>query len=265
MNNPAIECRNLAIGYRKHRVAEGISLALYPATVTALLGPNGVGKSTLIKTLTGELRPLEGEVKIFGKPIEDYSGRELSRLLAIVTTDSVLAGGLRLRELVELGRQPHTGFLGILSAADRESVERAMKAVGICHKAADYVAELSDGERQKAMIAKALAQDTPIIVLDEPFSFLDVASRVEILALLNQIARKGGKCILYSSHDVSQAIRMTPDLILFAPSGSIISGSSERLIEQGSINKLFDNRNVVFSQRENDFVYYNPAGEADNS
>ncbi len=257
MNNerliPALEGEHLSIGYGDKAIASDISISIYPGDVVALLGPNGVGKSTLMKTLTGELKAFEGSVCIFGKNVIEFSRKELSRLLAIVTTDSILAGGLTVKELVALGRQPHTGFFGRMSASDRKVTADAMRKVGIDHKKDSYVAQLSDGERQKAMIAKALAQETAIIVLDEPFSFLDVAARIEILSLLKEIAM-GGKAVLFSSHDVSQALRMASIAILFTPEGELISGTPEQLIANNEMSRLFPHRKVVFSDEAKDFI-----------
>lgn len=252
----SISASDLSIGYKNRPIATGLSLEVNPGEVTALLGPNGAGKSTLIKTITGELSPIKGRVELFGRPLESYSRKELAKTLAIVTTEPIQAGGLTVRELVGLGRQPHTGFFGRLSETDARSVESAMKRVGISHKATSYVAELSDGERQKTMIAKAIAQDTPLIVLDEPFSFLDVGARIEILSLLLSIAATG-KAVLYSSHDVSQALRMATRVMLLTHDKSLVSGTPEQLMADGNIARLFDNENVVFSPTEKDFIAKN--------
>lgn len=245
---------DLAIGYKGKPVASDISLTLQRGKVTSLLGCNGVGKSTLLKTITGELPPVNGSVTLMGKDINSYSRRELSKLFTIVTTESVLAGGLKVRELVSLGRQPYTGLFGRLTKEDREITETAMKQAGILYKADSYIGELSDGERQKAMIAKAIAQDTPLIILDEPFSFLDVAARIEIMSLLNKLARDKDKAVLLSSHDVSQSLRMSDILWLMTPDKGIVAGTPEQLIESGMIEHLFDISGVRFSKSQNDFV-----------
>lgn len=158
--------------------------------LTCLLGPNGAGKSTLLRTLSAFQLPLEGELWLEGRPLRDYSEREKSRKIGVVLTDKTQAGGLTVYELVSLGRQPHTGFWGRLNREDHKLVEEALTAVGISHKAANYVAELSDGERQKVMIAKALVQECPLILLDEPTAFLDVVSRIEIMTLLHTCPRQ---------------------------------------------------------------------------
>ncbi len=252
----SISASGLSIGYKNNPIASDINLSVDTGDVTALLGPNGAGKSTLIKTLTGEIPPISGQVEILGKTLDSYSKKELAKMLAIVTTDPIQAGGLTVRELVGLGRQPHTGFFGRLSETDRKAVESAMSKTGISHKAEEYVAELSDGERQKTMIAKAIAQDTPVIVLDEPFSFLDVAARIEILSLLGSISATG-KAILYSSHDVSQALRMASKVMLFTRDRQLVCGAPSQVIANGDLAKLFDSESVVFSPTENDFIARN--------
>ena len=166
----------------------------------------------------------------------------------------------RIEELVGLGRQPHTGFLGRLDSSDREIVAEAMEAVGISHKAEKFVAELSDGERQKAMIARAVAQQTPVILLDEPTSFLDVASRVDVLQLLHRLAYNEGKAILLSSHDVSLSLSLSDRLWLLLPGGVIVDGQTEDLVLSGRLDELFLSRSVTFDMLTGEFVAVLPAG-----
>ena len=190
--------QGLSIGYRtgSHEsvVMQGLDLQLRGQRLTALLGRNGIGKSTLLRTIAGSQPALAGRVLFAGRGVEEYSQREMSRLLSLVYTDRTQTGGLTVRQLVSLGRYPHTGFLGRLDKHDKEVVENAMSATAIAHKATAFVAELSDGERQRAMIAKALAQETPVIVLDEPTAFLDVASRIEVMSLLHTPVSKTKPC-----------------------------------------------------------------------
>ena len=180
---PVIKTSDLSIGYilkggQKKRVHDALDLNLYPGEVTCLLGLNGAGKSTLLRTLCGFQPPLGGEIELMGKPLNSYSQGDFSRLVGVVLTEKTNAGGITVYELVSLGRHPYTGFFGQLRQEDRRIIEESLAAAGIAHKAYNYVSELSDGERQKAMIAKALAQQCPIILLDEPTAFLDVTSRI---------------------------------------------------------------------------------------
>lgn len=225
---PILTTRHLAIGYRDAKrdieVLRDIDIALYRGQVTCLLGSNGRGKSTLLRTLAATQPALAGTVVADGHDVSTLPKRRLARLLSIVTTDRTLAGALTVEELVSLGRQPHTGFLGRLSDADRQAVADAMTLAGIIAKRADYVANLSDGERQKAMIARALAQDTGIIMLDEPTAFLDVASKLDTMRLLRDIARREHKAVLLSSHDVALALIFSDSVVAIGPDGRTTQG-----------------------------------------
>ena len=210
---PAIETFDLEIGYllkgkKKKLVNEGLQLSLKPGEVTCLLGLNGAGKSTLLRTLCGFQKPLGGSIHLQGKPLTDYSQRLFSLTVGVVLTEKTNAGGITVYELVSLGRHPYTGFFGQLKKKDHEIIRQSLEAAGISHKAKNYVSELSDGERQKAMIAKALAQQCPLILLDEPTAFLDVTSRIETMVLLRKLAREQHKAILLSTHDLDLAIQM---------------------------------------------------------
>lgn len=243
---------NLSIGYKKSIVSD-ISVSL-PVGLTALVGRNGIGKSTLIKTLTGHLPPLRGEIILDNKNIKDYSKKELSRKISYISTDFNASGGLRVKEFVGLGRIPYTGFLGKLKGVDKLKIEEAMSILGIKSKADIFISNLSDGERQKAKIARCFAQETPVIIMDEPFSFLDVAARLELLALINQIGIEKEKAILFSTHEVAETLRMTRRLWMLSADG-ILEGATEDLINNGALEKLFDNDNIVFDRNLKDFIY----------
>lgn len=249
-----LKTEELGIGYKGDLLIGGLGLTLSEGEVTALVGGNGIGKSTLLKTLTGELRPIEGKVFLSGKDLRRYSSKELARELSIVTTSTMLAGGLKVREVVGMGRHPHTGMFGFMRDEDKKMVEEAMERVGISYKADSYISELSDGERQKTMIARAIAQNTPVIILDEPFSFLDVAARIEILSLLKTIAEESGKTVLFSTHDVSQALRMCDRIWMVTPDRHITDTTPKEAVESGMIGQLFDNANVEFDKSQMDFV-----------
>lgn len=250
---------NLAVGYaqrhnNKTEMLSGLNLSLPVASVTLLVGANGSGKSTLLRTLAGTQVPLEGKIEISGKDLHSTSLRQRARLLSLVYTDRTGGGGLTVGELVSLGRQPFTGFIGHLSRNDRHIVDQALQSVGIAHKSETFIAELSDGERQKAMIARALAQQTPLIILDEPTSFLDIASRIEILQLLSRLATEGKKTILLSSHDLSSALSVANRLWIIDPfAHSIIQGDKNELIDNGFMDRIFPGRNICFDPVIEDF------------
>lgn len=209
----AITTNRLTVGYRGHRVVEDISLSLPCGRLVCLLGPNGAGKSTLLRTLCGFQPPIEGTVTISGSDITTMSAAEVARLVSVVLTDRPLTLSLTAREMVGMGRAPYTGFWGRLSDDDRRLVSEAMQTVGIDSLATRRMGQLSDGERQKVMIAKALAQHTPVIVLDEPTAFLDYPSKVAVMKTLARLAHDEGKTILMSTHDLELAAQLGDELM----------------------------------------------------
>lgn len=238
-----LSASNLSIGYHSGNnavtVMQGINLQLHSGRLTAMLGRNGIGKSTLLRTIAGAQPSLNGTVLLDERNINEYSPRELSRQMSLVYTDRTQAGGLTVKQLVSLGRYPHTGFFGRLGRHDHDVVAQSMTAAGIKHKETAYVAELSDGERQKAMIARALAQETPIILLDEPTSFLDVASRIEVMTLLHRLAHDEHKAILLSTHDIAQALSLADELWVATHDHHILQGCTEDCILSGAVQQMF--------------------------
>lgn len=209
----AITTNRLTVGYRGHRVVEDISLSLPCGRLVCLLGPNGAGKSTLLRTLCGFQPPIAGTVTISGSDITTMSAAEVARLVSVVLTDRPLTPSLTAAEMVGMGRAPYTGFWGRLSDDDRRLVSEAMQTVGIAPLATRRMGRLSDGERQKVMIAKALAQHTPVIVLDEPTAFLDYPSKVAVMKTLARLAHDEGKTILMSTHDLELAAQLGDELM----------------------------------------------------
>ena len=253
-----IQGQDLSIGYRTGKqekiVHEHLNFQLHAGELTCLLGANGTGKSTLLRTLSASQPALSGKLDIMGKPLTEYTEKERSRTIGVVLTDKTFAGGLSVYELVGLGRQPHTGFFGRLNKEDKRIIEEAMEHVGIAHKAHSYTAELSDGERQKAMIAKALVQECPLILLDEPTAFLDVVSRIEIMHLLHRLAVEQQKAILLSTHDIEQALVLSDKLWLLSKEYGLQTGVTEDIILNHQMENLFDKKDIHFDYDHG--VYY---------
>ena len=240
-----IQLCHLSIGYRLKQgkekiIKDHISQDLHRGEITCLMGQNGAGKSTLIRTIAGFQQALSGEILCGGVSVNNLSDGERAQLIGVVLTDRTDTGGITVFELVSLGRHPHTGFFGSLKPADKEIVFHAMEQVGITHKANNYISELSDGERQKAMIAKALAQECPIILLDEPTAFLDINSRIETMELLQKLAAEEQKSILLSTHDVESAVRMGDRFWLMNKDKPFIAGLPKQLIQSGTFDEYFN-------------------------
>lgn len=233
----SLQAINLTAGYRAKPIVADVTLTARPGAVTTLVGANGSGKSTLLRTLTGAQQPLAGKALINGCPIADLSAAARARLISVVFTDRSGGGGLTVYQLVAIGRHPFSGFLGHLNHNDRNAVAAALDAVGLTHKCNDFVASLSDGERQKAMIARAIAQQAPVMVLDEPTSFLDVSARFEIMALLRAIADSGTTVIL-STHDIAPALAVSDDIWAIV-NRHLIAGTRDNIIADGTLNSVY--------------------------
>ncbi|MHC5705264.1 ABC transporter ATP-binding protein [Streptomyces tirandamycinicus] len=247
--------RGLAVGYRTRAprrrgagraVLSGLDLRARAGELTVLLGPNGAGKSTLLRTLCGLLPPLDGRVLIGGGDLARTPPAALARRLAVVLTDRVDPGLLSVRELAGLGRHPHTGFTGRLTAADRAAVEWSLEAVGAGHLADRPAAELSDGERQRVLTARALAQEPEVVLLDEPTAFLDVPSRVALTVLLRDLARDRGLTVVVSTHDLELALRVADAVWLVDHDRRVHTGAPEDLIRSGAVAGAFDADHLAF-------------------
>ena len=216
-----IELKDLTIGYAQKNntkvVASGINATLHSGRLTCLIGANGIGKSTLLRTLSAFQPSLSGEIFIDNEspiPLSTLTDKQLSRLIGVVLTEKPDVQNMTVFELVGLGRSPYTGFWGRLNEEDKEVVKESLRLVGIESLQDRLIQTLSDGERQKTMIAKALAQQTPVIYLDEPTAFLDYPSKVEMLTLLRHLARETGKTIFLSTHDMELALQIADELWL---------------------------------------------------
>lgn len=234
-----INLSQLSVGYTlSHPVISDINLELRSGQLACLIGENGIGKSTLLKTLTGFLPKLKGSLLLGNRDIESFSQRELARQVSIVLTQKPDVQNLTIEEIIGLGRSPYTGFFGRLRAEDRKVVDDAIATMGIEKLRGRMIQNLSDGERQKVMIAKALAQETPIILLDEPTAFLDFPSKAETFQSLQRMAHERDKLILLSTHDLELAVRFADSLLevkkgtLQAVSASEVKASIRAIIDR---------------------------------
>lgn len=250
MAQPTIEIKSLSTGYRGKNnvtvVAHDINATIYGGELTCLLGPNGAGKSTLLRTLSAFLPPVKGEITIMGRNLHDYSDKELAKTIGVVLTEKTDLRNMSVEDLVGLGRSPYTGFWGTLHQQDREIVANAIEMVGIGNLKDRMVQTLSDGERQKVMIAKALAQETPVIFLDEPTAFLDFPSKVEIMQLLHNLSRTTGKTIFLSTHDLELALQISDIIWLMDQTNGVVIGTPEKLATEGTLSRFFSQRGIKF-------------------
>jgi iron complex transport system ATP-binding protein len=253
----ALRTQDLAVGYRTRRtrrvVLERVNLTAHAGELVCVLGPNGIGKSTLLRTLARMQPALWGTVELGGTNLHAMSQSELARRLGVVLTDRVAVDALSVRRIVELGRYPHCGWFGGLADHDREVVEWAIDAVGAQHLAARDFSRLSDGERQRVMIARALAQEPVLLVLDEPTAFLDVSSRVELIGLLRQLTRSGQLAAVSSTHDLELALRTADVVWLVMPGGELLTGAPEDVVLAGGIAHAFEGRQIRFYPGERSF------------
>ena len=243
---------DLTTGYRSrhatHVVASHLNASLHSGRLTCLLGPNGAGKSTILRTMAAFQPPLSGHINLGTRRLDSFTPRELATRIGIVLTERPDMKGMTVTDLVSMGRSPYTGFWGKLSANDQTQVREAIRLVGIEPLSQRSVNTLSDGERQKVMIAKSLVQECPLVILDEPTAFLDVASRIEITQLLHDIAHIQNKTVLLSTHDIEQALQLSDQLWLLTKDG-LQTGSPEDLVANHKIDTLFEGRNVVFDEK----------------
>ncbi|WP_195715299.1 ABC transporter ATP-binding protein [Ancylomarina sp. 16SWW S1-10-2] len=249
MKSNLLQVKDLAIGYGSKLVADKLSANIPSGELICLLGSNGTGKSTLIRSICGFQPILSGSVLLNQLEVKNLGTRELSKLIAVVLTDRVVVPNATVEELVGYGRSPYTGMLGRLNVADKIIVQNAISECGIAHKKDSPLSSLSDGERQKAFIAKALAQDTPLIILDEPTAFLDLSARVEIMQLLRNIANSSGKSILMSTHDLDLALQLSDRLWLLQQGGPLLTGSPEDLLLQNAFQSMFKHKGIEFDNK----------------
>ena len=268
---PLLLTKNLCIGYHGRannlinrveakKIAGPINLELYAGKLVCLLGANGAGKSTLIKTLSGIQVPLSGQVFIEDKPISKLSPQELATKLSLVLTETVRSWNLDVYSLISLGRFPYTGWLGNLSDEDLAIINFAIEAVNLLDFINRKVDELSDGEKQRVMLARALVQDTGLIILDEPTAHLDIPNRISLMGLLHTLSREQHKAILISTHELDLALQIADEIWLFDGNGNLITGTPEELVMNDHFSSVFDKQGTLYDKSTGVFKMNAPTG-----
>jgi iron complex transport system ATP-binding protein len=252
-----LQATNISIGYSNKKettvVASEVNLSLEKGKLTALIGANGIGKSTLLRTIIGIQSPLSGKVFLEEKDIHSLDNLTLAQHLSVVLTDKLPPSNLTVFELIALGRQPYTNWIGKLTEEDIAKVNEALELTQISHLAHKRHHEISDGQLQITLIARALAQDTPLIILDEPTTHLDLLHKVTLLKLLKKLTLETGKCILFSTHDIDMAIQLSDEMIIMTPE-SVEQDQPCNLILKGSFNTLFQDEHILFDAEKGKFV-----------
>ncbi|RIH64246.1 ABC transporter ATP-binding protein [Mariniphaga sediminis] len=254
-----IELKQLSVGYKQPgeaplEILKNVNLTAAPGEMVALIGSNGIGKSTLLRTLAGFQPWFAGGIRIGDKGLKALGPKETAQTISFVSTENIRVPNLSVFDLVAFGRFPYTNWIGMLSEEDTSIVEEAIEKVGLCGFEHRSVMQISDGERQRAMIARALAQDTPVIILDEPTAYLDVSNKYEIFHLLQLLAGEKGKTVVLSTHDLNIALREVDKLWIVTESGNY-QGAPEDAALKGWLNHLFKNENIGFDEKEGEFFF----------
>lgn len=251
-----LQLHSLTTGYAHHVVSRGLTAHLPAASLTALVGKNGAGKSTLLQTLMQRLRPLSGAVIVQGEELSQLTPKRLAQTVSVVLTQRVASAYITVRELVALGRTPYTSFSGKLTPADHAIVEQALTSLSLQPLAHRAIHTLSDGEAQRAMIAKALVQQTPIILLDEPTAYLDYPSKVAMFMQLRRLAHLEGKTILLSTHDLELALRLCDRIWMLSSESGLLEGTPADFAENKLLDKHFSSDLLQFSTQQ--ILNYSP-------
>ena len=251
-NNMAIELRDLTIGYNRGnyqlKILQNLNAVLHKGELVCLVGENGVGKSTLLRTISGVQQPLSGEVFIAHRSLRDISSMELAKTISLVLTDRIYAGNLSVKELVALGRYPYTNWLGNLRKEDQNKIDWALEITGTQYLEDQLISELSDGQFQKTLIARALAQDSDMIILDEPTAHLDLVNKIIILKLLKDLASNTGKSILMATHELELSLQIADFIWMTYKNDKMVTGTPEDLIINGSFNKMINHDAILFDE-----------------
>ena len=254
-----LDLQNLVSGYPRStgQVVGGVTLSLTPGSFVCVIGRNGAGKSTLMRTIAGLQPAISGHTSLNGYVVSDLNARDRARAVSVVTTDRVSSPGLFAKDVVELGRQPYTDWRGTLTPSDLDVVADAMRFTSATKFASKLFDSLSDGERQRVMIARAVAQSSQLMVLDEITAFLDLPGRVEVMALLRRHAVETGKIVLLSSHDLELSLELAGDLWI-VDDGQLLFGTPEDLVANGAIARAFNGNDVAFDSVKRRFLLREP-------
>lgn len=256
-NNYLLTSKDLSIGYKskssEHVIAKDININIDAGKLVALIGENGIGKSTLLRTLSGLKKPLSGSVYLNEKNLTDFSQVDLAQNLSLVLTEKLPPSNLTVFELIALGRQPYTNWIGKLTEVDLEKINQAIALTQIEHLTQKKYYEISDGQIQNVLVARALAQDTPLIILDEPSTHLDLFHKVALFKLLKKLASESNKCILFSTHDIDLAIQLSDEMIVMTQE-KVIQDQPCNLISEGIFDTLFMDENIKFDSEKGRFT-----------
>lgn len=257
-NKIILKAENVSIGYSHKKkqkvVAENISISLEKGKLIALIGANGIGKSTLLRTITGIQKPISGGIFLNDKNIAGYTSLQLAQQLSLVLTESLPPSNLTVFELVALGRQPYTNWIGTLTDEDILKINTAIELTQISHLSDKKHYEISDGQLQKVLIARALAQDTPLIILDEPTTHLDLLHKISLFKLLKKLTSETQKCILFSTHDIDLAIQLSDEIVVMTPE-KVIQDTPQALIQNHVFDDLFQDENIRFDIEKGKFIF----------
>lgn len=252
-----LKTSSLKIGYTHRKkntiIQSDLNLIVKSGEMVCLIGPNGSGKSTLLRTLAGLQLPLSGKSIINGVDIQKISTRERALLISLVLTDRIDIENATVKSVIAMGRHPHTNWWGSVNEETLTQVQKAVSMVHLENKSDKLIAELSDGEKQRVMIAKAFVQDTPIIILDEPTAHLDLPNRVEIMLLLHKLAHETGKTVIISTHELDMALQAADRVWLMTADKGIEVGVPEDLVLNGRFNEAFRSDNYVFNPTNGNF------------